>query len=165
MSSTRSPAQGSIWGGLKMGFDEFDNPYRAPEVPFEVVRESVPRGAYFWVRSFIILQMLVAVVGTAAAFGDVETIVATGPILSIFGIFGTIVCVRKRYYFGALICASGPVISVAIFLVIFLLNWSPTAAQEPVPLIGAVYMAILCVMGLIALRETISLQANAQIQA
>ena len=148
-----------------MGFDEFDNPYRAPEVPFEVVRESVPRGAYFWVRSFIILQMLVAVVGTAAAFGDVETIVATGPILSIFGIFGTIVCVRKRYYFGALTCASGPVISVAIFLVIFLLNWSPTAAQEPVPLIGAVYMAILCVMGLIALRETISLQANAQIQA
>ena len=148
-----------------MGFDEFDNPYRAPEVPFEVVRESVPRGAYFWVRSFIILQMLVAVVGTAAAFVDVETIVATGPILSIFGIFGTIVCVRKRYYFGALTCASGPVISVAIFLVIFLLNWSPTEAQEPVPLIGAVYLAILCVMGLIALRETISLQANAQIQA
>ena len=148
-----------------MGFDEFDNPYRVPEVPFEVVRESVPRGAYFWVRSFIILQMLVAVVGTAAAFVDVETIVATGPILSIFGIFGTIVCVRKRYYFCALTCASGPVISVAIFLVIFLLNWSPTAAQEPVPLIGAVYMAILCVMGLIALRETISLQANAQIQA
>ena len=148
-----------------MGFDDFDNPYRAPEVPFDVVRESVPRGAYFWVRSWIILQMIVAVVGTAAAFVDVETIVATGPILSIFGIFGTIVCVRKRYYFGALTCASGPVISVAIFLVIFLLNWSPTAAQEPVPLIGAVYMAILCVMGLIALRETISLQANAQIQA
>ena len=148
-----------------MGFDDLDNPYRAPEVPFEVVRERAPRGAYFWVRSWIILQMIVAVVGTAAAFVDVETIVATGPILSIFGIFGTIVCVRKRYYFGALTCASGPVISVAIFLVIFLLNWSPTAAQEPVPLIGAVYMAILCVMGLIALRETISLQANAQIQA
>ena len=88
-----------------MGFDDFDNPYRAPEVPFEVVRESAPRGAYFWVRSWIILQMIVAVVGTAAAFVDVETIVATGPILSIFGIFGTIVCVRKRYYFGALIGA------------------------------------------------------------
>ena len=148
-----------------MGFDDVDNPYRAPEVPFEVVRESAPRGAYFWVRSFIIMQMLIAVVGTAAAFVDVETIVATGPILSIFGIFGTIVCVRKRYYFGALIGASGPVISVAIFFVILLLNWSPTAAQEPIPLIGAVYMAILCVMGLVALRETISLQANAHVQA
>jgi hypothetical protein len=80
-------------------------------------------------------------------------------------VFGTIVCVRKRYYFGALIGASGPVISVAIFLVIFLFNLSPTAAQRPVPLIGAVYMAILCAMGLVALRETISLQANAHIQA
>jgi hypothetical protein len=148
-----------------MGFDDFDNPYRAPEVPFEVVRERAPRGAYFWVRSWIILQMIVAVVGTAAAFVDVETIVATGPILSIFGIFGTIACVRKRYYLGALIGASGPVISVAIFLVIFLLNLSPTAAQKPVPLMGAVYMAVLCVMGLVSLRETISLQANVHMQA
>jgi hypothetical protein len=65
-----------------MGFDDFDNPYRAPEVPFEVVRESAPRGAYFWVRLWISLQMLVAVVGTFAAFIDVHTIVATGPILS-----------------------------------------------------------------------------------
>jgi hypothetical protein len=64
-----------------------------------------------------------------------------------------------------LIGASGPVISVAIFLVIFLFNLSPTAAQRPVPLIGAVYMAILCAMGLVALRETISLQANAHIPA
>lgn len=148
-----------------MGFDDFDNPYRAPEVPLEVVRESVPRGAYFWVRLWIILQMIVAVVGTAAAFVDVQTIVATGPILSVFGIFGTIACVRKRYYFGALIGASGPVISVVIFLVIFLLNWSPTAAQKPVPLTGAVYIVILCVTGLVALRETILLQANAQRQA
>jgi hypothetical protein len=148
-----------------MGFDDFDNPYRAPEVPFDVVRESVPRGAYFWVRSFIVLQMLVAVVGTAAAFVDVETIVITGPILSIFGIFGGIACVRKRYGFGALIGASGPVICLAIFLIIQLFSWGPSEAQEPVPLIGAVYMAILCVMGLIALRETISLQAKAHIQA
>ena len=148
-----------------MGFDDIDNPYRAPEVPFEVLRESVLRGAYFWIRSFIILQMLVAVVGTAAAFVDVETIVITGPILSIFGIFGTIACVRKRYNFGVWIGASGPAICLAIFLIIQLFNWGPTEAQEPVPLIGAVYMAILCVMGLVALRETISLQANAQIQA
>ncbi len=49
-----------------MGFDDVDNPYRAPEVPFEVIRESVPRGTYFWVRLWVILQMLVAVVGTAA---------------------------------------------------------------------------------------------------
>ena len=148
-----------------MGFDDVDNPYRAPEVPFEVVRERAPRGAYFWVRSFILMQMLVAVVGTAAAFVEVKTIVITGPILSIFGVFGTIVCVRKRYDFGTWISASGPVICLAIFLIIQLFNWGPAEAQEPVPLIGAVYMAILCVMGLVALRETNSLPANAQIQS
>lgn len=148
-----------------MEFDEFDNPYRAPEVPFEVIRESVPRGAYFWVRLWIVLQMLVAVVGSAAAFVNVESIVATGPILSVIGIFGTIACVRKRYYFGALIGASGPVISVAIFLTIFKFNWSPTAAQEPVPLMGAVYMAVFCIMGLVALLQTRSLQATASTQA
>jgi len=147
-----------------MGFDDIDNPYRAPEVPFEVVRESAPRGAYFWVRSWIILQMLVAVVGTAAAFVDVHTIMATGPILSIVGIFGTIACVRNRYYFGAVISASGSIISLAVFLIIQLLNWGPAEAQEPVPLIGAFYMAILCVMGLVALRETVSFQANAHRQ-
>ncbi len=144
-----------------MGFDDLDNPYRAPEVPFEVVRERAPRGAYFWVRSFIAMQMLVAVVGTAAAFIDVETIVITGPILSIFGIFGTIACVRKRYDFGAWIGASGPAICLVIFLIIQLFNWGPAAAQEPVPPIGAFYMVILCVLGLVALRATISLQASA----
>ena len=148
-----------------MGFDDFDNPYRAPDVPFEVVRERAPRGAYFWVRAFIMIQMLVAVVGTAAAFVDVHTIVATGPILSMIGSSGAIACVRKRYGFGAVIGVSAPIISLAIFLIIQLFGWGPAEAQEPVPLIGAVYMAILCVMGLVALRETISLQANAQIQA
>jgi hypothetical protein len=148
-----------------MGFDDIDNPYRAPDVPFDVVRESAPRGAYFWVRSFIMMQMLIAVMGTAAAFVDVHTIVATGPILSIFGIAGAIACVRKRYNFGVWIGASGPAICLAIFLIIQLFNWGPSEAQEPVPPIGAFYMAILCVMGLVALRETISLQANAQIQA
>jgi len=148
-----------------MGFDDVDNPYRAPEVPFEVVRERAPRGAYFWVRLWISLQMLVAVAGTFTAFISVHMIVATGPILSIVGISGTIASFRKRYDFGAWIGASGAIISLAIFLLIQLFNWGPAEAQEPVPLIGAVYMAILCVMGLVALRETISLQANAQIQA
>ena len=143
-----------------MGFDDVDNPYRAPEVPFEVVREHAPRGAYFWVRSFIIMQMLVAVVGTAAAFVDVETIVITGPILSIFGVFGIIACARKRYNFGVWIGASGPAICLAIFLIIQLFSWGPSEAQEPVPPIGAFYMAILCAMGLVALRETLSLQAS-----
>jgi hypothetical protein len=144
-----------------MGFDDLDNPYRAPEVPFEVVRERAPRGAYSWVRAFIMIQMLVAVVGTFAALRDVHTIMATGPILSIVGIFVTIACVRKRYNFGVWIGASGPAICLAIFLIIQLFNWGPSEAQEPVPLIGAVYLAILCVMGLIALRVTISLQASA----
>ena len=144
-----------------MGFDDVDNPYRAPEVPLDVVRERAPRGAYFWVRSFIMMQMLVAVVGTAAAFVDVHTIVVTGPILSIVGIFVTIACVRKRYGFGTLIGVSGPVISLAIFLIIQLFSWGPSEAQEPVPLIGALYMAIFCVMGLVALRETILLKASA----
>ena len=148
-----------------MGFDDVDNPYRAPEVPFEVVRERAPRGAYFWVRLWISLQMLVAVVGTAVAFVNVESIVATGPILSIVGIFGTIACVRRRFHFGTLISASGPVVSVAIFLIIFLLNWSPTAAQGPVPLMGATYIAIVCVSGVVALWQTRSLQAFSSIQA
>ena len=63
-----------------------------------------------------------------------------------------------------MIAASGSIFSVAIFLIIQLLNWGPAEAQEPVPLMGAVYMAILCAMGLVALRETVSLQAK-QVQA
>lgn len=148
-----------------MGFEDFDNPYRAPEVPFEVVREPAPRGGFFWVRLWISLQMLTAVVGTASAFIDVETIVATGPILSIVGIFGTIACVRRRFHFGTLISASAPAISVAIFLIISLLNWSPGDAQEPVPLMGAAYTAVVCAPGLVALWQTRSLQAFASKQA
>lgn len=147
-----------------MGFEDFDNPYRAPEVPFEVVQESTPRGGYFWVRLWISLQMLTAVVGTVAAFIDVEAIVVTGLILSIVGIFGIIACVRRRLHFGTLISASGPAVSVAIFLIIFLLNWSPTAAQGPVPLMGATYMALVCASGLVALWQTRSLQAFSSIQ-
>lgn len=143
-----------------MGLEDFDNPYRAPEVFPERAVEPEIRRRYRWVRLWIVFQMVVAIVGCAAAFYDVETIVATGPTLTVVGIFGIITCIRRRFLFGFWISMSAPAISLGVFLLIFLCNWSPTYAQGPVPIIGAIYTVALCVMGFIAWRRTWLLQSK-----
>ena len=137
-----------------MGLEDFDNPYRAPEVHLEVARETVLHRQYFWVRLWIILQMVVAIAGCVAAFYDVETIVATGPILSIVGILGAMTCFKRRFFLGLWINTSAPAVSLGVFLLIFLRRWSPSYAQGPVPIIGTIYTVAICVMGILAILQT-----------
>lgn len=143
-----------------MQFDDFDNPYRAPEMLSEPARESIPRATHFWVRLVLILQMLTAVIGTAAAFIDVETIVATGPILSILGIFGVVASLRQKCYLSLAIGVSGPAISVTIFLIIFLQRWNPSDAQRPIPVLAFAYSAAICLLGQAALRQISAIQGS-----
>lgn len=140
--------------GYSMGLEDFDNPYRAPEVHLEVARETILHRQYFWVRLWIILQMVVAIAGCVAAFYDVETIVATGPILSIVGILGAITSFRRKVAIGLWASISAPAISLGVFLLIFLRDWSPSYAQGPVPIIGTIYTVALCVMGILAIVQT-----------
>ncbi len=142
-----------------MGLEDFDNPYRAPEVHLEVARETVVHRQYFWVRLWIILQMVVAIAGCVAAFYDVETIVATGPILSIVGIFGVMTSFKRRFSLGLWISMSAPAISLGVFLLIFLRDWSPSYAQGPVPIIGTIYTVAICGMGILAILRTRLLQS------
>jgi peptidoglycan/LPS O-acetylase OafA/YrhL len=142
-----------------MGLEDFDNPYRAPEVAFEVAREA-SNGGFFWIRFWIIVQAGVAVIGTAAAFSDVHSIMFTGLILSGAGVLGILASVRRQHYLGIWIGLSGPAISLGVFLIILLFDLSPTDAQQPIPIIGAVYALAICAIGVIALRGTHSLQNN-----
>lgn len=139
-------------------FEDPDNPYRAPEMLFELAQEVVPKGQYFWVRLLLILQLMTALIGNVAAFVDVETIVASGPILSILGILVTIASLRRRFHLGLWIGMSGPAISLIIFLVIFLQHWNPSEAQKPIPILAALYVAVVCLLGLAALQRIAELQ-------
>ena len=55
---------------------------------------------------------------------------------------------------------SAPAISLGVFLLIFLCNWSPTYAHGPVPIIGAIYTVTLCVMVFLTWRRTWLLQSK-----
>jgi hypothetical protein len=71
----------------------------------------------------------------AAAATNIETIIASGIILSVSGLAITVAGGIQRSPIIVLFGLSTCLLSVGIFLLIFFRRWSPVDAQRPVPLI------------------------------
>lgn len=108
---------------------ESDQPIR------ELFAESV------WPRLFLSLELLVVVLGQAAAVCiSTETIIATGVALGLVGLTLSVVAWQCKDV-GLLACGfSGPAFSGCVFLLIFLNGWYPTQARMPVFLLSIAYL-------------------------
>lgn len=134
--------------------DDWDNPYRAPEVAFEPTSVSVPPGTgFFWVRLLLGLQVLIIVVSTGLAVLHTESIVGSGPVLSVSGILLAVVSLRRKLSLGVWTGAAAPAFSLFVFLTIFLNRWNPAEAREPVLIMGVVYAASLMVASVLLDRQ------------
>jgi len=130
-----------------------DNPFRAPQSSFDPTEDKATKGLRV-LRICIGLQCTTIVLGVSAAFYDIESIVVTGPVLFLIGIFLAL-CNRQHEHLTSLAFGlSGPAISIICLALINLLNWSPTDAQHPVSIIAAVYTTIALPTGLFLWTRT-----------
>ncbi len=118
-------------------------------------------GNHFWLQLCICLQMLVVLIGLGVACWQVESIIGTGPILSIVGIIVAVLSYQRSMKGGVLFGLSGLGLCVGVFLTIFLLDWSPGDARIPVPIMGGVYLGI---AGSYAIAWLLQLRASSSTQ-
>ena len=121
---------------------DWDNPYEAPQTMSVGDQRVFTSGRHFWLQLCICLQMLVVLIGLGVACWQIESIIGTGPILSIVGIIVAVLSYRRSIRSGVLFGLSGLGLSVGVFLTIFLLHWSPDDARIPVPIMGGAYLGI-----------------------
>lgn len=123
------------------------NPYRAPEVFSEPLRETEHRLSG-WLRPSAALMCLTIGVGQVAAFVDIESIIFTGPAVSIIGLLvataGHSSDIRPAVWLGL----SGPAITALTALVINVMSWSPGEAQGPLPGLLCCYTAAFLPIGI-----------------
>jgi hypothetical protein len=123
------------------------NPFLPPESQF-TPRESIPANRAQTVANVLAILKMVAIgIGTVAALIDIESIVATGPIISLLGLPVAIISIRNARYLGIVFGLSGLAITIACFLLIFNLQWSPHEAQMPVSAIGVCYAGPAILLG------------------
>lgn len=142
---------------------EFDdtNPYRPPQAATAspVVEGNLVRSVYFQICAGF--QLLVTQVGLLACFLDVESIVVTGPVLTVTGLFTTLL-IRKRaeFWIGTLYGLSGPAISLFVLALIAVLRWNPGEAQDPVSGIALAYAIVFWPVGLFVTVRASSIDAR-----
>ncbi|MCA9058341.1 MAG: hypothetical protein KDA85_07575 [Planctomycetaceae bacterium] len=127
-------------------FDDDHNPYRVPDVS-ERSRQRVtgsPGRTLLPFRIACVLQVATVLIGTIVAWFEIESIIVTGPLLTVLGITVLTMAIRIQSMLGALVGGSGPTISLLVFLVILVFDLGPREAQIPVSVIASLY-AMTCV--------------------
>ncbi len=124
--------------------DDWDNPYLAPEILLEPELSSdLPKTVFVWVRVVLGLQLVTTIIGLGFSVWHVESIVGTGPILALLGLLVAIVSFRHGLMMAGCVGLSAVPFTAAVFLIIFLQNWSPDDARKPVPVMGAAYLTVM----------------------
>jgi len=130
-----------------------DNPFRAPQSSFEPVEDEVITNLRP-LRICLGLQCTTIVLGVAAAFYDIESIVATGMVLSPIGMLVAFLSKRGKLTRGIAFGLSGPAISSFCLILITVLHWKPTDAQHLISLIAAAYTTFALPLGLYVWTRT-----------
>ena len=111
----------------------------------------------------LLTSLLLISIGVAViiAAHDIESIVITGPLFSVIGLVLCIVWFfHRRGLWAPLVALSLPAVSLAVFFLIYTRRWSPQEAQQPVTAVLLVYQVATVVVGLIGIREQLTLRID-----
>ena len=139
---------------MNSSLDEQDNPYRAPATAFEPATESRRRGS--WVLRTILIQSTVMLIGVPVAWYWIESIIFSGVIFTISGVFVAVQSWRHSNSLGQLFGLSAPLLSLALFTLINVNEWSPGEAYYPVNQILAMYAGIALPVAAVAARSQLN---------
>lgn len=99
----------------------------------------------------VALQIMGIVTGVVAALVDIESIVATGALLTPLGLVVAGVCYVGRVRSGLIFGLSVPAMAIACFAAIAGFQWSPAQAQFPVGFAICVFAAAALPLGILTL--------------
>ncbi len=133
---------------------EDSNPYRAPGAETVALSKPAPaQTAYFEACSILLLLAILA--SAAMCLADVESILWSGPTVTVLGLL-SMATLRQRSEFPLAVIygLSGPLLSVCVGVLINVRGWSPADAQVPVSLISLVYAVVATPLAVFVLRHT-----------
>ena len=136
------------------------NPYAAttlemsPDLPR--FQRPVPR----WLRPLLTLLVLFLAVGTLDAWVDVESILVSGPMLFLVGIFLAISARRRREMPLGLVACGSLAFPLFCVLLINLCGWGPSEAQQPISVLCLAYSPLMLLLIGRALRRLPPLAAG-----
>ncbi|MEZ6125875.1 MAG: hypothetical protein R3C49_22335 [Planctomycetaceae bacterium] len=142
-----------------MNGDPSHNPYQAPDSLWDrpaVVVETPPRR---WLKVMLFLFVAATPIGAGLAAWEIESILGTGPVISLLGLAILVAAIRARQPVAALVGASGPGISLICWAAILMNGWGPGDAQEPISIVAAIYALVAVVAAnfeMMALRQPVS---------
>ena len=131
------------------------NPYLPPTAAGSPVDTAAARSKPLgWLRFWSFLLLLTLMIGTPLAmYYSIESIVATGPFVLIFGLIVAAVGAKCRQIATTLVGVLSVLFVILVFGLINLNGWSPRDAEEPVPAMIALFDLIvfpLAIYGMIA---------------
>lgn len=103
---------------------------------------KVPDDTSRLVRWMILIALPLLLIGAASSLIDIESIVASGPVMLIYGLilmFLTRGQNQRLFRWFAWTCCAFPIF---VFLIIYLLEWSPGDAQIPISALCCVFACL-----------------------
>ncbi|WP_372896477.1 hypothetical protein [Stieleria sp.] len=117
-------------------------PQSAPERPPPLPSDFGRRRSRFAV-GFAALLMTGSLLASACAVYDIESIVVSGPLLSLCAIILAVLSIRPGLRGFWILSASMIAMTIGCFLTIFLLEWSPGEAQTPIGAATVVFAIVI----------------------
>ena len=149
-----------------IGFEDFDNPYRAPEVPFEVVRRV--RASWGVFLGSIVDHSSDVGCGSRHGCCILQCRIDRGNRADSFDCqcfwHHRVYQETKSSWHRDNSFRPG-IQRRSLFWTIYLLDWTPAKAQGPVPMMAFTYMMVFCAAALVALWQTRSLRVGGSTQA
>ncbi|QDV43620.1 hypothetical protein Enr13x_34770 [Stieleria neptunia] len=122
------------------------NPYAAPQSaparPVPITVDFGQRRMRFAV-GFAALLMIGSLLASAFAIYDIESIVVSGPLLSLFALVLAVLSIRSDLRGFWILSAATVAMSIGCFLTIFLGEWSPGDAQVPIGAASVVFAIVI----------------------
>ena len=106
-----------------------------------------------WAIALWGLQVLATLVAAAAAAVDVESIIGTGPALTVAGVALVIVARPARSWWVLAMSLSAPAVCIFCAALIVACEWGPSDAQTPISIIAAGYAVLATPLAAVALRQ------------
>ena len=112
------------------------NPYSPPTAPPKLIKPPKPAQHSGVLRGLCWLQVAVVIIGLAAEYFHIETIVISGAILFLAGFTMAVIGFRRRKTDAALHGVLAAAFALFVFGLINILHWSPSEADRPVKMMS-----------------------------